>query len=582
MKEKTRTTAVVENRLGSIRLVFFFFLLIVAYRLFQVQILNYGTYQALASGQHDILAKLIPERGSIYIEDPINESGTYPVAVNKPMNFIYAVPRDVKDAKETATKLSEILKIPIEDIEYSLSKPNDPFEPIKHAVGDAEADQVRSLNLSGIQIVTENIRFYTDGTIMSQVTGFVGYVGDRKQGRYGVEQHWEKVLAGTPGVLKSEKDALGQIISVGERDMTPASNGGDVYLTIDKNIQYAACSALDRAVKKHGAVGGTVVIMEPATGEIKAVCNSPSFDANNFASTKNIGLFLNNAVTDSYEPGSIFKPFTMAAALDRGKVTPATTYIDTGEVRIGPNVIRNSDLKAHGIQTMTQVLESSLNTGVIFAVRQIGRSEFLTYVKKFGFGEATGLELPQEASGNINSLNDIHEIYTATASFGQGVTATPIQLVAAYGAIANQGKLMQPHIMKKIVYADGKVENAIPRTVRQVISPQVATTLSAMLVNVVEYGHGKRAGVPGYYVAGKTGTAQVPLPNGGGYAVGKNIGSFAGFAPVDKPKFVMLVRINEPQDVAFAESSAAPLFGELAKYLLNYYRIAPERVIISK
>ncbi len=581
MNEKSRTSVQVDHRLGSIRLVFFFFFLIVSYRLFQVQILNYGTYQALASGQHDILAQLIPERGSIYIEDPINESGSYPVAVNKPMNFIYAVPRDVKDVKDTAVKLSAILKIAVEDIEYSLNKPNDPFEPIKHAVADIEAEQVRNLNLPGIQIVTENIRYYTDGSIMGQVTGFVAYVGDRKQGRYGVEQHWEKVLAGTPGVLKSEKDALGQIISVGERNMTPASNGADVYLTIDKNIQYTTCSALDKAVKKHGAVGGTVVIMEPETGEIKAICNAPSFDANNFGSTKNIGVFLNNAVSDSYEPGSIFKPFTMAAALDKGKVTPATTYVDTGEVRIGPNVIRNSDLKAHGIQTMTQVLEASLNTGIIFAARQIGRLDFLSYVKKFGFGESTGLELPQEAAGNIRSLNDTHEIYMATASFGQGISATPMQLVAAYGAIANQGKLMQPHIMKKIVYTDGKVENAAPRTVRQVISPQVATTLSAMLVNVVEYGHGKRAGVPGYYVAGKTGTAQVPLPNGAGYAAGKNIGSFAGFAPVDKPKFVMIVRINEPQDVQFAESSAAPLFGELAKYLLNYYRIAPERAIIK-
>lgn len=581
MFDRNRNTVKADNRLGSIRLVFFFFFLIVAYRLFQIQILNYGTYQALASGQHDILAKLIPERGSIYIEDPINESGTYPVAVNKPMNFIYAVPRDVKDIKDTATKLADILKISVEDVEFSLSKPNDPFEPIKHGVADEDAQKVRALNLTGVQIVTENIRYYTDGSIMSQVTGFVGYAGDFKQGRYGVEQHWEKVLAGTPGVLKSEKDALGQIISVGERDMTPAVNGADVYLTIDKNIQYAACSSLDKAVKKHGAVGGTVVIMDPENGEIKAICNTPSFDANNFGSTKNIGVFLNNAVTDAYEPGSIFKPFTMAAALDKGKVTPATTYVDTGEVKIGSNIIRNSDLKAHGLQTMTQVLESSLNTGVIFAVRQTGRSDFSNYVKKFGFGEITGLELPQESSGNIKSLNQSNEIYTATASFGQGLTATPIQLLAAYGAIANQGKLMQPHIMKKIIYADGKVEQANVRTIRQVITPQTATTLSAMLVNVVEYGHGKRAGVSGYYVAGKTGTAQVPLPNGGGYAVGKNIGSFVGFAPVDKPKFVMLVRINEPQDVIFAESSAAPLFGDLAKYLLNYYRIAPERAIIK-
>lgn len=579
MNDRTRSTDKGDKRLGFVRLAFFFFLLIVAYRLFQIQILSYGTYQALASGQHDILAKLVPERGSIYVEDPINESGFYPVAVNKPMSFIYAVPLDIQNVNDTADKLTKILDMPVEDLQRILDKPGDPFEPIKHAVDDKVADEVRSLNLPGIQIITENIRYYTDGPFMSQVTGFVGYVGDYKQGRYGVEQHWEKVLAGTPGVLKSEKDALGQIISVGERDMTPAVNGADVYLTIDKNIQYATCSALEDAVKKHGAVGGSVVIMSPETGEIKAICNVPSFDSNNYGSTKDIGLFLNKAVTDAYEPGSVFKAFTMAAALDKGKVTPDTTYNDTGEVRIGPNIIRNSDLKSNGIQTMTQVLEKSLNTGVIFAARQVGLTDFRSYVSKFGFGDMTGVELPQESPGNIKALNSTNEIYLATASFGQGLTVTPIQLVAAYGAIANQGKLMQPHIMKKIVYLDGKVEQAVPRTIRQVISPQVATTLSAMLVNVVENGHGKRAGVSGYYVAGKTGTAQVPLPNGGGYAVGKNIGSFVGFAPVDKPKFVMAVRIDEPKDVQFAESSAAPLFGELAKYLLNYYRIAPERVI---
>ncbi|MBU1039343.1 penicillin-binding protein 2 [Patescibacteria group bacterium] len=576
MPESSKDNAT-AYRLAFIRLVFFGFLIVIVWRLFQLQIVSYGWYSALASGQHDIFSELIPERGEIYVKDSLAVNRVFPAAVNKPMNFIFAVPREIKNVNEAVEKLKVFWGDDTEKLKAMLAKPDDPYEPLKHAVDDKQAQEVADLAIEGIHIVPEVVRFYPDGGILSQILGFVGYVGERKEGQYGIEQQWEKDLAGLQGELKSERNAAGGIISIGQRQLVPAQDGADLVLTLDKNIQYKACNSLQEAVKKHGAASGSVVIIDPKTGAIKAACNMPSFDSNNYAKTTNSALFSNPIVSEAYEPGSIFKPFTMAAALDAGKVKPTTTYVDTGEVAVSGHVIRNSDLKANGVQTMTNVLEKSLNTGVIFAMRQTGRQVFADYVKRFGFGQNTGVELPHEKPGNINSLKDPNDIYPVTASFGQGITATPLQLVTAYGALANGGRLMKPYITEEIRYANGKIEQTKTHSVRQVISPQSAAMVSAMLVNVVEKGHGKRAGVPGYYVAGKTGTAQVPLPGGQGYDPKKTIGSFVGFAPIDNPRFVMAVKISEPKDVVFAESSAAPLFGELAKFLLEYYQVPPER-----
>jgi len=282
-------------------------------------------------------------------------------------------------------------------------------------------------------------------------------------------------------------------------------------------------------------------------------------------------------VFGAYEPGSVFKAITMAAALDLGKVTPQSTYVDTGAVKIGAFTIRNSDEKANGTQTMTQVLEKSLNTGAIHAGQLVGLQSFAKYVKNFGFGEKSGVELSGEAAGNLAALTKRGDIYLATASFGQGITVTPIQLLAAFGAIANGGKLMKPHVVSEIRYPDGKTEKIEPQVLRQVLRPETASTLSAMLVNVVENGHGKKAGVAGYYVAGKTGTAQIRSTTTSGYDPHKTIGTFAGFAPVENPRFAMVAVINVPKDVQFAESSAAPLFGDMMNFLLKYYDVQPNR-----
>ncbi len=567
------------RRLALVKLVFLFIIMIVLVRLFDLQILNHSWYEGLASGQHDILSELIPKRGQIYIQDKYAASGRIVAAVNREANLLYAVPAEITDFDQVAEKLSPLINIEVERLTSLINKPGDPYEPLLHQVPDELVQKINQLELVGIKFTTETIRYYTPIPGLGQVTGFVGYNENTRQGQYGIEGFWEKILAGKKGSLRAEKDVAGSLITLGKRDIIQATDGSDIVLTIDYNIQSEACSQLASSVKRHGADSGSLIIMDPKTGAIRALCNTPSFDPNNYSQIEDIKLFINPAVSHPYEPGSVFKPITMATALHTGTVTPETTYEDIGEVVIGQKIIKNSDGKAHGRQTMIQVLEKSLNTGVIFAMRQVGVENFRNMVNNFGFGSLSGIELPAESAGNIKSIYNSNEIYLATASFGQGISVTPLQLVTAYAVIANRGILMKPYIVKEIIAPDGSKEVIPPQEIRVVITPSEARTLAGMMVQVVEEGHGKRAGVTGYYVAGKTGTAQVPLKDKSGYDSDKTIGSFVGFAPIDNSSFVMLVKIDNPKDVVFAESTAAPLFGRLAKFLLDYYQIPPEREI---
>jgi cell division protein FtsI (penicillin-binding protein 3)/stage V sporulation protein D (sporulation-specific penicillin-binding protein) len=332
---------------------------------------------------------------------------------------------------------------------------------------------------------------------------------------------------------------------------------------------------LEATVLKHGAEDGSVIIMDPETGAIMAMCNYPDFNPNNYNEVENIEVYNNRAIFEPYEPGSMIKGITMAAAVDIGGVTPATTYIDTGTVEISGFTIHNSDGEAHGLKNMTQVLEESLNTGAIYAARQIGPDIFKNYFYNFGYGDLTDIRLETERNGDIKNLSYPNEIFMATASYGQGITATPLQVINSFAAIANQGKLMKPYIVEEIIHPDGRQEKTDPTMIRQVITNQTAQTLSAMLASVVKYGHAQRAGVHGYYIAGKTGTAQVADSETGKYSIDKSIHSFVGFAPVQDPKFVMLIKLNHPKSVEFASSSAAPLFGEISQFLLNYLQVPP-------
>lgn len=552
------------NRIRILQIAFVAVALLFIARLFILQVIDHRLYAALAEGQHDLYKNLFPERGDIVITD--RSGKIFPLATNQDLYLLYAEPNKIKDAAAAAKSLGEILNIEPEILLARLDRPEDPYEPLQHGLTQETADHIKTLNLAGIGIRTERARLYPEPGLGGHAVGFVGSdESGNLAGRYGVESFYERELAGEAGYVAGGRDVRGGFVPVGDATVKPAQNGVTLTLTIDRSIQFVACDRLRKAVARHSARGGVIIIMDPKNGAILALCGAPDYDPNNFRSVKSPRVFLNPAVNAQYEPGSIMKPITMAAALESGAVTPFTTYEDTGSVRFGAHAIKNSDEKSYGTQTMTEVLTKSLNTGAIFAMRAAGAEKFRSMINALGFGQPTGIDLPAEVSGDLRALEERGEIYRATASFGQGIAVTPLQMVRAFAAIANGGLLPHPHILK---------DARLPPPTRA-MSEKTSTVLGGMLASVVEKGHGKRAKVPGYFIAGKTGTAQLPKP-GGGYFEKETIGSFIGFAPLDNPRFVMLARIDVPQDVKFAESSAAPLFGEIASFLLHYLEVAPQ------
>ncbi len=553
-----------------------------------MQIFDYKFYRALAEGQHSLLKELVPERGEIFIRDSASEN-LYPIALNEDYYLVYAEPKNIYEAnkkeknpgpsaREITDKIVPILEMDYGEVLNKLARSDDPYEQLKKRVSPEVVSKLQALHLSGIGFTKENYRSYPESGVGGHLLGFVGINSDgSRSGKYGLEGYFDEDLEGIKGSLKSEKNPLGGWIVFGGHNVDPAVNGADLVLTIDRSVQFTACEKLKDAVKRHGADGGTIIIMNPQTGAVLAMCSAPDFNPNEYNKVENINVFNNPAISHMYEPGSIMKPFTMAAALDAGEVTPETTYIDEGFVKFADHIIKNSDEKNYGTQTMTQILEKSLNTGMVFVADKLGSKTLRKYLEDFGFNAKTGIELSSEVAGNISSLMKKGDIYAATASFGQGISVTPIELIAAFGAIANGGKLMKPYIVDELRSDNGFTQKTEPKMVRQTISERTARLLGGMLVSVVDNGHGKRAGVAGYSVAGKTGTAQIPKQNGIGYETDVTIGSFIGYAPVDNPKFVMLVKIDKPKDVQWAESSAAPLFGEIAEFLLHYYKVPPDR-----
>jgi cell division protein FtsI/penicillin-binding protein 2 len=557
----------------------FFIIAVVIAGLVKIQVIDTAQYKALAKKQHLAERVLEPNRGKIYIHDWRQSADTvFPIAINQKYYMLYAVPSEIKDPADVSDKIISILALDkekeFEPLVKKLSRSNDIYEPLIHKLDEDKKKSLTEAKITGLYFSEETWRYYPEQNAFSHLTGFVGYSGDELKGRYGLEGYFEKELAGTAGEYVFEKDAFGNLIPIADRSKSDVKDGSDIVLTIDRSIQFTACKSLKNWVQKAAGASGSVIIVDPNSGAILAMCNYPDYNPNEYNKVEDIGIYVNQAISTPYEPGSVFKAITMAIGLDMGKVEPLTTYNDTGVEKIAGFEIKNSDKKAHGIQTMTQVLEASLNTGVIYVSRLLGIDVFRNYVKNFGFGQSTNIPLAQENPADISSIKRDSEIFMATASFGQGITATPLQMVMAFSAIANGGNLLKPFLVEKIVQADGQTNVFKSEVVRNVIKPQTAAELSAMLASVVKYGHAKKAAVDGYFIAGKTGTAQV-AGKYGGYEPGKTIHTFIGFAPVDKPKFVMLTKVDFPQNAAWAESSAAPMFGEIAQYLLNYLKVPP-------
>ncbi|MCX7779071.1 MAG: penicillin-binding protein 2 [Patescibacteria group bacterium] len=565
-------------RFYFLAIIFFIFGSLIILRLIQLQILDYRYYQNKALEIRTFEKEVQPKRGEIFIEE---EGGKRPVAINIDSYNLYAVPKEIDEPIKTAEKIAPLIGISLSNkndeltnLIKKLSKENDWYEILKKDISQEEVDAINKLSLKGIKIETVTKRFYPEKKYFAHLLGFVGFSGDQQVGRYGLENYYENILSGKEGLLKGEKTQGGVLIATAQTTTIKPKDGADLILTIDRNIQIKTCQILEEAIKKYQAEKGNIIVLEPKSGQILALCNWPSFDPNQYNEVKDSRLFLNEAVSSQYEPGSIFKTITFAAALEEGKITPETTYEDKGLVKIGGYTIKNAGKKVYGFRTMKEVLEKSINTGAIFAAQKLGLEKFRQYVEKFGFGSLTGVDLPTEAKGNIKNLSEKKEIYLATASFGQGLSVTPLQMVTAFAALANHGKLMKPYLVKKII-SDGFVTEIKPEERAQVISPTSAEILKEMLISVVKNGWGKRAAVKGYLVAGKTGTAQVAYLKG--YSE-KTIHSFAGFAPANDPRFVALVKLDNPKLERFSDRTAAPVFGQLADFLLKYFAIPPTEI----
>jgi cell division protein FtsI (penicillin-binding protein 3)/stage V sporulation protein D (sporulation-specific penicillin-binding protein) len=543
----------IENRILILILVFIAIGLLVWGRFFYLMVVRHDYY--LAKAKILTATSSIEPRGSVYLTDKDNLP--LAAALNKEFSLVYASPVKIKNPEDIAKKLAPILEIDEAILLEKLKKANDPYEILKRKVSDEIVNSIKALNETGINIADETLRYYPNGLYLSHITGFLGFNKDGQlAGQYGLEEFYDKELSGT-------------------------TDSSDLVLTIDSAIQAQAGIILDQLIFDWRASGGSIIVMNPKNGEILAMISLPDFDANKYSETKNKSIFMNPATLRRYEPGSVFKPITMAIGIETGAITPETKYYNSGTVTINGKVISNSlPDKILGWQSMTMVLEQSLNTGAIFIEEQVPKNVFLKYLKDFGINGKTGVDVA-EISGDLSVLSSGRDINFATASFGQGVAVTPLGLIRALAAIANGGKLVKPHLVSKIISRSGEIyEEGNNEAPKQVISAGTSAKLINMMIKVIENGSGRQAQVPGYTIAGKTGTAQVPDLQKGGYK-DEYIHTFVAFAPAYDPKFIALIKLDNPRGVRFAENTVVPVFKDLAKFIFSYYQIPPDKPVES-
>jgi cell division protein FtsI/penicillin-binding protein 2 len=546
-------------RVNLILSLFFLFFAAIICRLVFLQFVRHDYYAALARGQQQYFWNVAGNRGNIYFEN-----NTLPVVTNREYYSVYVSPAEVPQNKteETAEILSEKLNLGKDYLLQKLSNKESLYEFLQDGLTDEIVDDLKGAGLAGVNFESDQVREYPYSDFAAHILGFVNSDGE---GQYGVEEYWNDTLKGKESFLEGIKAPLGYFFPGLN---TSENEGRDLRLTIDYNIQYFSEKLLKKAVSDLSAEGGTIIVIDPNTGKLIALASSPSFDPEEYSKVKDFAIFQTDATQKVFEPGSVFKPITMAAAINEGKITPETIYQDAGVLKIGGWPIYNYGQRQYpGDITMTQVLEKSINTGAVFAENQLGNQNFLEYITKFGVFQKTGIDIAGEVSSKNTEFKKGYEINFATASFGQGIEMTPIQLVRAFSVIANGGKLVKPYL----------VETKPEISDNNVISEETANKVKAMLVSVIENGYSKAAKIPGYYIAGKTGTAQVSassLGDASGYS-DKTWQSFIGFAPAFSPKFLILVKLNNPA-AKTAEYSALPVFRELAKHIIDYYQIPPD------
>lgn len=539
------------------------------WRLITIQVLEHDNYRQQAALLHYGATEVPAARGAIIAATGYllaTSIDTWDVYVDR---FLW---RDRERAAAAANLLADELHIEA-DVIYA--RGTDDADGDALLIRDIDYEHglaIERADLFGVRLLPSSIRIYPEGDLAGQL---IGHVGLDDRGLWGVESDYDHVLRGRAGIVSTERDVLGRPIAFSARQERPPETGGDVMLTIDPFVQRAAEQELARAIEAHGARSGSIVVMDPHTGAILALVSQPAVRLRDvdLDDPELSALVRNRAVTDLYEPGSVLKTLTTAAAIDLGRVTPQSTYVDEGSVEIGGYTIRNWDLQAHGEVTVTEYLQRSLNTGAVWLAERIGARPFYDYLKAFGLGEPTHVGLGGEAEGLLRTPDDDdwYQVDLATNAFGQGLAATPLQVLSAVNTFANGGVLMRPYIVSDIV-TPTEARHFEPVAVRRVVSAQTARVMARLMFDVVETSAYSGARVDGYHVAGKTGTTLVSIPTG--YDLDTTIASFAGFLPYEAPRISVLVKVDQPSgERNLGGEVAAPLFARLATQLMDYLKV---------
>ncbi|MCL2336346.1 MAG: penicillin-binding transpeptidase domain-containing protein [Firmicutes bacterium] len=482
------------------------------------------------------------------------------------VDSIYAEPRQIENPRAAADKIAPILNMDADQLYQKLTKKS-AFEWIERKVDNETSEKIKALNIAGIGFVDESKRHYLEPELAPHVLGFVGV---DNQGLTGIEKSYDEELRGKPGRIVIEQDAAGRQVPEALHQYIPAVQGSDLVLTMDETIQYFVERELDKAVATYKPKYAMVIVMDPKTGGILAMGNRPTFDPNNWLSEPQTVWDKNPAIWYNYEPGSTFKIVTAAAGLEENVVNVNTGFYCPGFIKVSGTTIRCADVGGHGSESFAEVVQNSCNPGFIQLGLDLGAPRFYKYLDAFGFDLPTGINLPGEGNGIVIPEAQASKLNLAIMAMGQSICVTPIQLISALATIANDGVLVKPQLVKEIRSNGQTVFSMRPEKVRQGISVETARQLRGLLENVVSQGTGVNAALEGYRVGGKTGTAQVVAEGGRGYVDGKYVASFAGFAPVDDPKIVMLVVIVEPQGAYYGGVVAAPIFQAIARDTLRY------------
>ncbi len=563
-----------HSRIRILATCVFLFACILVLKLFFISVIHKNDYSERADRQYATPSGDMFNRGDIFLtkhDGTVVSGGTvisgFKVAINN---------KNIVDPEALYQSLSPYLAMTHDEFITRASKKNDPYEEVIFKITKEQADQISALKLPGVSIYKQKWRFYPGGSMGAHALGFVSFKGDKRVGQYGLEKFYNSTLS------KPDDGAyvnfFAEVFSNIGKSFSNVREG-DIVTSIDPTTQNTLEEQLRDAMSKwHGdTIGG--IIMDPYTGEIYAMSTMPDFDLNDFGKVKDPRMYGNVIVEGVYEFGSVIKPLVVAAALDKGVITPETTYLDKGSVTVNKQQIYNFDKKARGVASMQTVLDQSLNTGMVFIENRLGHETFRNYMKAYGIGEKTGIDLPNETSGLIRNLDSPRDVEYATASFGQGIAMTPIEAIRAFASLANGGTLVTPHLVREIRYDDGTVKKLdFPPAKTGLLSKEATNTASRMLVHVFDKSYGGGAyKFEHYTVATKTGTAQVARDDGKGYYEDQHMHSFFGYFPAYEPRFIVFLFIKNPKGVQYAAQSLIPPFVNITKFLINYYNIPPDR-----